>query len=431
MQQPRLSILIPSIPSRFERARALYDRIMALVGDKDIEVLMLTDNKKRSIGLKREALKNQSRGKYFMFVDDDDDLLDLEHLYAAAENEVDVVTFRQRCLNEDGSTFEVNFLLGQKEIERKDDGKGRYLDMKRPPFHVCAWNQKFKRFAYPDVSYGEDWEWARKAIANASTEIHLDTVVHSYNFDPRVTEASTESNPVWQNPNVSKPVIRDGQEYRAIVNLATDTPRYVQGQNRLAKSLIQVADQYGDRFSVHLHVGEDAVGAPRHSDNPYAFKVHAIRKLRDMGYRQVFWLDASVVAVKSLDPLWKRLGERGVFMETAGHWAGTWCNDYTLKYFGMTRQEAMQVPMFAAGYIGIDFSNPVGQEFFAHWNEAMLNGCFKGGWEDHRHDMTCASLIAHKMGITSLYGEGGEFFAYIGQAYGEPKPSAVCHLIGL
>jgi len=79
----QLSILIPSIPTRFGRAKALYEKILALVGDKDIEILMLTDNKKRTIGEKREALKNASNGKYFMFVDDDDDLLELEDLYQA------------------------------------------------------------------------------------------------------------------------------------------------------------------------------------------------------------------------------------------------------------------------------------------------------------------------------------------------------------
>ena len=54
----QLSILIPSIPTRFNKAKALYDKILSMVGDKQIEILMLTDNKKRTIGEKREALKN-------------------------------------------------------------------------------------------------------------------------------------------------------------------------------------------------------------------------------------------------------------------------------------------------------------------------------------------------------------------------------------
>jgi hypothetical protein len=91
----QLSILIPSIPSRFDKAIGLYHKIVFLVGERDIEILMLTDNKKRTIGEKREALKNASNGKYFMFVDDDDDLVDLEDLYNATFEDVDVITFQQ------------------------------------------------------------------------------------------------------------------------------------------------------------------------------------------------------------------------------------------------------------------------------------------------------------------------------------------------
>ena len=159
---PRLSILIPSIPSRFERAIELYNDIVKKTEGMDIEILMFTDNKKRTIGEKRDALKNISNGKYFMFVDDDDDLLDLEDLYNATCEDVDVITFKQLCLNSDKTTFEVTFGLGN-EIEHKNI-RGRYLDCKRPPFHICAWNQKFKDYKYPPVSYGEDWGWLEQVI---------------------------------------------------------------------------------------------------------------------------------------------------------------------------------------------------------------------------------------------------------------------------
>ena len=56
--KPLLSILIPSIPSRLRKAIALYNKMLVRVSDKNCEVLMLTDDKKRTIGEKREALKN-------------------------------------------------------------------------------------------------------------------------------------------------------------------------------------------------------------------------------------------------------------------------------------------------------------------------------------------------------------------------------------
>lgn len=156
MSNPRLSILIPSIPSRFDRANALYRKIEAMCEGMDIEVLMFTDNKKRTIGEKRDALKNMSNGDYFMFVDDDDDLIDVRELYEATLQDVDVITFQQRARNNNGSSYIVTFGLGN-PIEHKTDEQGNYYDILRPPFHVCCWNKKFKAYKFPSVNYGEDW----------------------------------------------------------------------------------------------------------------------------------------------------------------------------------------------------------------------------------------------------------------------------------
>ena len=87
------------------------------------------------------------------------------------------------------------------DIEHNKDDKGNYLDCKRPPFHVCAWHKKNKEFRFPSVNYGEDWGWVEQFIKYAKTEVHIDKVLHKYNFDPIVTEASTEDNEIWTNPN--------------------------------------------------------------------------------------------------------------------------------------------------------------------------------------------------------------------------------------
>ena len=196
----RLSILIPSIPSRFHKLIETYNYISALSEGKDIEVLAFTDNKKRSIGEKRDALVQISNGDYFMFVDDDDTLLSIDEIYEACLQDVDVITFKQECLNTDKSTFIVNFGLGY-EIEHNKNDEGYYVDCKRPPFHICAWNKKYKEFRFPKVNYAEDWGWVKQFIKQAKTEVYIDKVLHKYNFDLSVTEASTESNSEWSNPN--------------------------------------------------------------------------------------------------------------------------------------------------------------------------------------------------------------------------------------
>lgn len=195
----QLSILIPSIPSRFDMARKKYEQYSEMIGDRDMEILMLVDNKKRSIGHKREVLKTMAQGKYFMFADDDDELLSLTEIYDATFLDVDVIDFKLRCKNTDGSEFIVTAGLGN-EIEHNTKD-GRYLDCKRPPFHNCAWHNRFKKYAFADVSYGEDWFFIEQCLKEAKTEHYIDKVLFSYDFNPNVTEASTESNPIWINPN--------------------------------------------------------------------------------------------------------------------------------------------------------------------------------------------------------------------------------------
>ena len=92
-----LSILIPSIPSRFDRMTKLYDKLMKQVQDKPVEILCLIDNKKRSIGLKRDALVQSCKGAYLAFVDDDDDISSdyIDEMLKGCNTGKDIVCFRQ------------------------------------------------------------------------------------------------------------------------------------------------------------------------------------------------------------------------------------------------------------------------------------------------------------------------------------------------
>lgn len=193
----QLSILIPSIPSRWERSQKLYTKILNMCEGKDIEVLLFMDNKKRTVGGKRDALVQMSRGKYFMFVDDDDDLVSVDEIYQATFQDVDVITFKQQCLGIDANKtpFVVTFGLGNENEMGKGPAYGIYLDCKRPPYHVCAWNEKFKVHRFPDISYGEDWEWVQKCLPDAKTEVFIDKILHKYDFDLNVSEAPGPTRP--------------------------------------------------------------------------------------------------------------------------------------------------------------------------------------------------------------------------------------------
>lgn len=212
---------------------------------------------------------------------------------------------------------------------------------------------------------------------------------------------------------------------RAIVNLINNNG-YLSGQERLKQAVRQFTD-----IPLYTFINESEVLSPPHKDNPYAFKIYAISKIREMGYDQILWLDASVYPVKDITPVFDWLTEKGIFLEEAGHLAGTWSPQYVLDYFGITKEQAMEMPMFSAGFCGFDFTNPISVEFFAEWKESMLNGMFKGSWDITRHDMVAGNIIANKRGLLPLYSPGGQFFAYVGPGYGPPKETVCFHLQGI
>lgn len=180
---------------------------------------------------------------------------------------------------------------------------------------------------------------------------------------------------------------------RAIVSLANERGNYYKGLCRLAESVRGRFD--GDFFGF---MGEHSVGAPRHSDNPYAFKIYAIDYVRGKGYDQILWLDCSVWAIKNVNPVFRKITDQGYIMQEAGQFVGRWCNDRTLAYAGLSREEANKMLMYGnAGFLGLDFNNPTASEFFTGWSRYMSDGQFIGSWNDHRHDMTCGSIIANRL----------------------------------
>lgn len=207
-----------------------------------------------------------------------------------------------------------------------------------------------------------------------------------------------------------------------IVNAATEVYKPI--QDRLRKSL--------KRYGGDVNFAPYEVTKEVHLDNPYAFKISCMEQHKG----NVLWLDASCYAVRPIKAVFDIIQRDGYFMEQAGHYAGTWTNDFTLDYFGLTRDEAMKIEMFSAGFTGVNFNSPIGIEFFRRWKASMEAGCFKGNWsnseqtesrdprcEGHRHDMSCASIISYRLGMK--YQRGGTYFQY-GAPDDKPINKTVC-----
>jgi hypothetical protein len=387
----QLSVLIITTESRAEMSMELYRNLLAMIGDREIELVMIFDNRKRTIGAKREAAKSLVQGKFFLFCDSDDEFVSLDEIYEATFLDVDVIDFKAQCTNPDGSSFIITQQLGNEVEHNTKDGK--YLDCKRPPFPNCAWNtHKVLGCSFPDISYGEDWAFVQECLSVVRTEHFIDKVLFKYNFDPKITEASTEDNPYWTNPNHKKVISR------CIVNVSTD--KYRKGQKRLATSL-----RNNTNATVLLFESEEEVGAAPHAEMNYSFKPMAMIKAYEAGYRQILWLDASMRAIKNIDVIFEIIERDGYFFQDSGWLNSRWTHAEALAYFGTD-----EGPMLSSGVLGLDLDSEIGYKFFDQWTQAMRDGMFNGSWDIYRHDQSAASLIAYKMGLKLQ--PGNTFFVY-------------------
>lgn len=189
-----------------------------------------------------------------------------------------------------------------------------------------------------------------------------------------------------------------------VINFAGDS--YANGRNRLLKSL----KTHSPNIDVLSFTKESEIGCPTHSENPYAFKPYAFLKAIELGYQYILWMDASLFAIKPIEPIFDVIIKEGYFMQEAGHYVATWCNQNALNYFKLTDEEKEKMLMFTAGFQGLNINNLKASTYLTEWKKSEDAGCFIGSWLDHRHDMTCGSIIASRLNMT--YKNGSEWLAY-------------------
>ncbi|MDD5351101.1 MAG: glycosyltransferase family A protein [Chthoniobacteraceae bacterium] len=205
-----LSILTPAVPSRLEQIGKLCRELARQIGALPVEHLVLLDNKRRTIGEKRDALLRLAHGDYVAFVDDDDwirpdYISSLVSAVSGLKSSVptsasepttpdsrlqttdfpDVITFEQLSVI-DGVPGQISFRLGNPNEPFRPAHVTR-----RNAWHVCAWRRTLAICSsFPASNYGEDWAYAAKLCAIPGlTTVHIPRILHEYHHSAETTEA--------------------------------------------------------------------------------------------------------------------------------------------------------------------------------------------------------------------------------------------------
>jgi glycosyltransferase involved in cell wall biosynthesis len=192
----KLSVLMPSVSSRLatKMPRVFLDLERQARG-KDVEVLVLLDDRKRSIGLKRNALVSIAQGEFIAFVDDDDRVA-----YDYVDRLLEKIGDCDNTLQPDVIVFDVwvsgyheRFGLSDRLCSYDLDHEHQTLSDQyhRKPNHLMAWRTALvKQEPFSDSSSGEDTDWAHRICArfkNLLRQERIDKVLYSYDFDTNDT----------------------------------------------------------------------------------------------------------------------------------------------------------------------------------------------------------------------------------------------------
>jgi hypothetical protein len=188
--------------------------------------------------------------------------------------------------------------------------------------------------------------------------------------------------------------------------------RYKIGQDRLVESLNN-NNFKGDIITFDSY---EQVGSKSHSEVPYQFKVYAIEKARQMGYDIVLYCDASLYAIKDIQPCIDYIIQNGYLLENNDGNVAMYSTDTCLNEFGLNREESATIRLHSAGFTGLNFNNELCAEFFRQWYlYASQEKTFIGHWNNdnhecsnsslckgHRHDQTVASIVAYRLNMNRI-----------------------------
>lgn len=182
------SILICTLDEReasFKRIYTkLYDQIIAQGLEDQVEILFFKDNRKYSVGFKRNSLVAQSSGEYICFIDDDDDVHEnyIAMIYEALYTKPDCVSL-VGVMTVNGKNPEIFIHSIKYDSWCKRDGI--YY---RPPNHLNPVKKSIaSQFKFPEINMGED---AAQSMAMARSgllkvEATIDEPYYFYMYDDK------------------------------------------------------------------------------------------------------------------------------------------------------------------------------------------------------------------------------------------------------
>ena len=174
-----LSILICSLFSRKEKLASLLENLDSQITN-DVEILINIDKKEKSTGQKRNELVAQAKGKYIVFIDDDDVVPDyyIQEMLKACLSDMDCIAINGIMTTDGKDEIAWRLSKDNPNITITENGKNIYL---RKTNHITAVKREHAiKAPFPNKSNAEDKAYSDAVNVFLKTEYTIALPMYHY-----------------------------------------------------------------------------------------------------------------------------------------------------------------------------------------------------------------------------------------------------------
>jgi len=179
IQGPKLSICICHLVERERQLKNILGILHSQYHGDDVEILIETDNREKSLGAKRQMQLLKSCGEYVCCIDDDDEV-DPEYIsliLEATKSGADCIGMRGYIVEAGKKKEDFIHTLKSKEWYQDDKTKNFY----RTPNHLNPIKREIAlKVGYKDLGYAEDFVYSQDAYPLLRTEVFIEKPLYFY-----------------------------------------------------------------------------------------------------------------------------------------------------------------------------------------------------------------------------------------------------------
>jgi glycosyltransferase involved in cell wall biosynthesis len=156
-----LTVLIPTTPSRFALLNTLLGVFAKQIRDTTIEVIIYPDQHTHTIGEKRNSLLEQARGKFLVFVDDDDmihpQFCETLNRIIVHKPNIEYIGYGMKRYFDGVQQSTAYRSIKYPRCYHDEHGSYRHISHTNPILSSIA-----KQFKFLPINKGEDTDWCKK-----------------------------------------------------------------------------------------------------------------------------------------------------------------------------------------------------------------------------------------------------------------------------